>query len=564
MKPLLFILFHSFVSLSCLSSPILDCEILEKQIDYVPEDVPVISKIEELYSFSRGAKTIVDVKDVSRGGIFKYFKEGKVDSGITFPAVGGGYWIRQFKGNIIYAKWYGVDGSGKSNDLNKLLIIVAKLNTMGGGTLFLPKRVMINNNLLNRFTGILICKSPINIRPELDRSTIIFNNHTVPLLLFLNTDGPSIKDIDFVYTGNQINTVKGGAGAAFLSFIGVNDYGTFNNEFLSSVIVSFATDRYRIQNLTLKSQTSDNLHSMAYFINLHGRSGISDYCYNGIVENIVMQDYQTGIFLEGQKGLKINNIKSNNRGYSPSISPGHVIYTQKAGNSNLTRLMYNENIIIKNITEGPDFHSLDIGTLSIKYTNNSKISNIFSEYPSGLIQSIESSANLSFDSLYWKGNNTLEPSNPIINLPNNSVKKSITFKNVILDSGDQVMTAIEYTGIAANQTENVFENLIIRCGVYSLSKPTSQRFIISSRANGSVFKNITYIPTNVLPNGATQAILFYGSPGSLNNTFQGKVSGKFAKSSLIKLKGTIGRSNVVLEPTDTVPTIKGFFKKTHL
>lgn len=79
----------------------------------------VLDDIGSLLSYS-GEAQIVFVKDVKRGGFF-YRGTGVVNNGTIFPHAVIGQWIREFKGNTIYATWFGATGEGVVDDRPSLV-----------------------------------------------------------------------------------------------------------------------------------------------------------------------------------------------------------------------------------------------------------------------------------------------------------------------------------------------------------------------------------------------------------------------------------------------------------
>lgn len=85
------------------------------QIDFVVNTVADLSTVPS-------PNTFVMVKDLKRGGIFKYEATGyTTDSGIVFPAttIGSGHWVRQFTGTVC-ADWFGAVGDGVTNDTSAI------------------------------------------------------------------------------------------------------------------------------------------------------------------------------------------------------------------------------------------------------------------------------------------------------------------------------------------------------------------------------------------------------------------------------------------------------------
>ena len=146
----------------------------------------------------------------------------------------------------------------------------------------------------------------------------------------------------------------------------------------------------------------------------------------------------------------MQNITADRRGSFPDAAPGHVVYTTGTEtwdmSANLVSALLSTNTTIDTITEGPDVYSNASagGTLAIKYLNGARISNIVSQHPEGLIQTIYVDQNVIFSNMSWKSSYALcanVPSNcstPVIysaaspaNLP---PTKNLTFQNISLVS----------------------------------------------------------------------------------------------------------------------------------
>jgi len=72
-----------------------------------------LDDITALSAYVRGAVTAVFVKDLDRGGLFKWNSTGTDDNTIIFSATGGGHWIRQYTGSVD-VRWGGATISGSS------------------------------------------------------------------------------------------------------------------------------------------------------------------------------------------------------------------------------------------------------------------------------------------------------------------------------------------------------------------------------------------------------------------------------------------------------------------
>jgi hypothetical protein len=116
-----------------------------------------------------------------------------------------------------------------------------------------------------------------------------------------------------------------------------------------------------------------------------------------------------GFLVSGQRNAIIQNITADRRGSSLVIAPGHVLYVatqvQSDASGKVTQLL-NTNMTINNIIEGPDTYSniQSGGTLALKGIIGAQISNINSQHPEGLIQSIYEDQNITFSNMTWASN----------------------------------------------------------------------------------------------------------------------------------------------------------------
>ena len=72
-----------------------------------------LDDIPALLSYVRDTNTAVFVKDLNRGGLFKWNSSGTDDNTIIFSATGGGHWVRQYTGSVD-VRWGGATISGSS------------------------------------------------------------------------------------------------------------------------------------------------------------------------------------------------------------------------------------------------------------------------------------------------------------------------------------------------------------------------------------------------------------------------------------------------------------------
>ena len=103
-----------------------------------------LDDIPALLAYVRGTNTAVFVKDLNRGGLFKWNSTGTDDNVVIFSATGGGHWIRQYSG-AVDIRWGGatIAGSSASNTT-----IMNSIMAAGYYSLYAPFGVTYNPNTL--------------------------------------------------------------------------------------------------------------------------------------------------------------------------------------------------------------------------------------------------------------------------------------------------------------------------------------------------------------------------------------------------------------------------------
>src|SRR5690242_17922382 len=86
--------------------------------------VDTVANITQLSAYNKSAKILV-VTDTLQGGLFVKSSTGTVDNGTVFSASGGGFWLRQYNGPVMF-EWFGAEGDGITNDA---IVIQNALNT---------------------------------------------------------------------------------------------------------------------------------------------------------------------------------------------------------------------------------------------------------------------------------------------------------------------------------------------------------------------------------------------------------------------------------------------------
>lgn len=93
-----------------------------------------------LKSLVRKGSVQAFIRDVNTSGNFKWFASGyTVNGGTVFAAAGGGYWVRQYVGDMD-VKWFGAKGDGTTDDTQ----LLQKVCKIGGGIRFTKGVYLIN------------------------------------------------------------------------------------------------------------------------------------------------------------------------------------------------------------------------------------------------------------------------------------------------------------------------------------------------------------------------------------------------------------------------------------
>jgi hypothetical protein len=284
-----------------------------------------------------------------------------------------------------------------------------------------------------------------------------------------------------------------------------------NGEMFSFAYV-FDSDYCTFDHLLFDSTTQDNDHAFGMAINMKAKGvietnggGLTQLAESNRITNIQVYDFLNALLVAGQNNLVIQNITADRRASAAGTAPGHVLYTtgtnQFDAAGNLVNALLSTNAQIQNISEGPHTYSNVVagGTLAIKYLNGAQISNVTSQHPEGLIQTIYVDQNVTFSNMTWKSDYPLctnVPSNcstPTIysstspaNLP---PTRNLTFQNISLVSTASPTTV---TLIGDNLT---VQGLQITTPPGFLPNQIATNAVLSIKSsNGASITNYTYSP----------------------------------------------------------------------
>ena len=353
----------------------------------------------------------------------------------------------------------------------------AALTKTGGGTLQLPAGVFtvdfpgVPQNILSGApipqNSLLVVPANTTVQGHLAAngapdSIIEWKITSIPVFLFNKSSHSGLQNLHLRFTGTMPRAFPFGD-VALLKALGyhptfphLNQMSGDNAELFSFAYV-LDSDYCTFNNLLFDSATQDNNHIFNMAINMKGKGviqtnggGLTQLAESNRITNIQVYDFMNAFLVGGQDSLVIQNITADRRGSAPDTAPGHVLYTtgtnQFDASANVVNLLLSTNTTIQGITEGPHTYSNVVagGTLAIKCLNGAQISNVTSQHPEGLIQTLYIDQNVTFTNLSWTSNYPLcanVPSNcstPVINSnaspANMPPMKNLTFRNISLTS----------------------------------------------------------------------------------------------------------------------------------
>jgi hypothetical protein len=368
-------------------------------------------------------------------------------------------------------------GQAGYNCQSAFQLAFATLAQAGGGTLQLPAGTFTIN-----FPGVsanttagstLTRKNLIVVSPNTtiqgtvaadgtSSSTIQWQNTSVPVFIFDRSSHSTMRNLHLQFTGTMASNYPYGD-VALLTALGYNptyphyNQMSGNNGEMFSFAYVFDSDYCTFDHLLFDSATHDNAHMFSMAINIKGKGvvstnggGLTQLAEANRVTNVQVYDFYNGFLVAGQDNFLMQNIVTDRRGSTPNSSPGHVLYMTSTNlydmNANLLQTYLSTNVSVQNIIEGPNTYSnaSSGGTLAVKFVNGGKFTNVNSQHPEGLIQTIYVDQNVTFSNMTWKSSYPLctnEPDNcvtPAIysspspsNLP---PTQNLTFQNITLVS----------------------------------------------------------------------------------------------------------------------------------
>jgi hypothetical protein len=348
-------------------------------------------------------------------------------------------------------------------------------------------------------------------------SVIEWSITSIPVFIFDRSSHSGLRNLHLRFTGSTPKAYPFGDVSLLIAlgyhptFPHYNQMSGGNGEMFSLAYV-FDSDYCTFDHLLFDSATHDNNHIFGMAINVKAKGviaanggGLTQLAESNRITNVQVYDFMNAFLVAGQNNFVMQDITTDRRGSALDTAPGHVLYTtgtlQFDAAANIMNVLLSTNMTVQNVTEGPHTYSNVVagGTLAIKFLNGAQISNVTSQHPEGLIQTIYVDQNVTFSNLSWRSDYALcanVPSNcstPAIysaaspaNMP---PTKNLTFQNISL-----VSTASPTT------VTLIGDNLQVR----GLQITTPPDFLPGQKAmnsildikdsNGAVIADYTYTP----------------------------------------------------------------------
>lgn len=348
-------------------------------------------------------------------------------------------------------------------------------------------------------------------------SVIEWRNSSIPVFIFSRSDHSSMRNLHLRFTGTMSRAYPFGD-IALLGALGYhptfphqNQMSGTNAELFFFAYV-FDSDYCTFNHLLFDSATRDNTHIYGGAIDMKGKGvivnnggGLMQLAQSNRITNVQVYDFSNAFLIAGQNDFVMENITADRRGSEEKAAAGHVLYTtssnQWGADGKLVATTLSTNTKIQNITEGPDTYSnaSSGGTLAIKFLNGAKVSNITSQHPEGILQTVYVDQNVTFSNMNWKSDYPLcakVPLNcatPVIhsspspaNLP---PSENLTFQNISL-----VSTASPAKVVLIGDNLRVIDMRITSPPDFLPGQKATDAILSVRNSNGAVVKGYVYTP----------------------------------------------------------------------
>jgi hypothetical protein len=383
-----------------------------------------------------------------------------------------------------------------------------------------------------------------------------------PLLGFVNSDNSGAKNLSFVFDGVQPQFFPW-AQEDFLEAVGYKSRWLGGPYEISTVIYTIGSNNLRFINLTFQSSRmpADNEHTFAFGIVSNGKNpvplpdnnflktlsfgtripggGLLECVSGNFYRSLRFQEFVMGILATAQCDATFEDIAGNDRGSwfrsfdpthetGPQIKyigpPGHLIYLSfqnaydverspdaPAGVMRFHSTVRNTNVTLRNIREGPKTLSNvnSLGTLALKDMEGGLVTDVDSQHPAGLIQSMVDAHNVRLENLRWASDRDI--CDLAKSLANCGVPV-ITLEPGPLDSESQFSSGLQFKNITLHgMRRSIFfkvseedpqlplsrnitvDGLTIESPIFA-EKQESPIGVITVRANATHFSSVRYIP----------------------------------------------------------------------
>lgn len=350
---------------------------------------------------------------------------------------------------------------------------------------------------------LIVIPPQVIIRGELDRNgrlntRIHWASTGFPLFSFVDSDRSGLINLEFVFNGLQPQFFPWSQ-EDLLQALGYRARWLGGPEEISTVIYEIGSGSLRFENLSFHSGKvpPDNEHTFAFGIVMKGKGAVSqpdsntiralssgarvpggglyDCVSNNVLRSVHFRDFIMGILATGQCNATMEEIEGDRRGswyrsFDPTHEtgsglknigpPGHLIYLSfqyaydvvrspntPNGEQEVHSTTRNKDITIRNIREGPETLSNvnSLGTLALKNIEGGIVSDISSQHPAGLVQSMVDAHNVRLEDITWSSDRNICEETPplpscripVITLepgsnPDTAISSGLQFKNIRL------------------------------------------------------------------------------------------------------------------------------------
>ncbi len=467
------------------------------------------------------------------------------------------------------------------NCQNAFQLAFATLAQAGGGTLQLPAGVFTINfpGVAQNVEGgaplarknLLVVPANTTIQGHVaangaSDTVIEWQNTSIPVFVFDKSSHSGLSNLHLRFTGMLPQAYPFGD-IQLLAALGYNPTFPHENQMsgndaeMFSFAYVFDSDYCTFDHLLFDSATQDNAHTYGKAINLKGKgvvttngAGLSQLAESNHLTNIQIYDFNNGFLTAGQDNLLVQNITADRRGSGPDAAAGHLLYTTSSNlwdmNANLVQTFLSTNVIIQNITEGPDTYSnaSSGGTLALKFLNGALVNNVTSQHPEGLIQTIYVDQNVTFSNMSWTSSYPL-----CTNVPSNCSTPAIysaASPANLPPTQNLIFQNINLVSTASPTTVTLIGNNL---QVTGLSITTSPSFLPGQQAMNSVLNVKGTNQATITGYTYTPVITTYNPAQKYDSPFTGWIP-----SSNVTAAVTIRWPKAIAQPTNSSLLTSGF------